>query len=211
MGESDGFERQVMQVTKLFSSIFSVLGTVVLIVSIVLCLMCRNMEPKTRNIPQEARDVSEQFMTFLSAGDYESAGQLIYGQPELGADENLQNSVSARIWEAFRESVTLEAEDSCYLEGKDYCRDVTVSTLDVPGLMQSIASLTQPQQMAVSGEDEALPVSNPDTLLMEAVEEALLSCETVQVQGRLRMVEAGNSWYVIPDKAILTAISGGLG
>lgn len=196
-----------MQVNKIISSLFAVLGTAILVVSIVLCLVCRNLEPMAQSTPQEALDARDAFAASLSAGDLEGAAMWIYGQPELGGDTALQSAAASRIWEAFRSSLSVEADGICYLEGRDYCQDVTVTMLDVPGLMKALPDHVKPSVPAA----EEAPLPDEDQLLMEAVEEALAAGELTQVQGRLRLVEDGGRWYVVPDKTVLAAISGGLG
>lgn len=199
-----------MKLSRFFSSVFAVLGTGVMIVSIILCLLCRNMEPKTQGVAQEAEDVSEQFIGALSSGDYQTAGELIYGQPELGADGAFQSDAAARIWETFRESISCEDSGACYLEGTEIYRDVTVTFLDVSGVLNAVPALAQSMQAAQEAEpDEEAIRKDSDAILMEAVEKALSDGERVSVQGKLQLVQDEGRWYVIPDKTVLSAISGG--
>ncbi len=195
-----------MKLSRFFSSVFAVLGTGVMIVSMIGCLLCRNLEPGAQVVSQEAKDASEQFMQALSSGDYQAAGALIYGQPEMGADGNFQSSAAARVWEAFRESITCENSGECYLEGESVYRDVTVTALDVSGVMNAVPAIAQSMQAA---EKTGPDGEAKDRILREAVEKALSDGERVSVQGRLQLVQDQGHWYVIPDKTVLSAISGG--
>lgn len=192
-----------MKISRFFSALFAVLGTGVLIVSIFLCFLCRNLEPKHQNVSGGAEETSERFMQSLSDGDFSTAGALLYGQPELGAEGAFESDGAADIWEAFRDSISWEAPEGCYLEGTQVYRDVTVTVLDVSAVLKAVPALAQPD-----GASETSP--NPDALLGEAVKEALNRGDTASVSGRLRLIQEDGQWYVIPDKTILSAISGGL-
>lgn len=190
-----------MKPSKVFSSLFFVLGTVLLIVSIVGCLLLRNMETKGQSVPQGAEAVGEQFAAAISGGDLEGAASLIYGQPDLGTAVPFESAAAGQIWESFRESISCEG-GACYWEGTTLYQDVTLSYLDVPGVMKNITSL------AKAGEEDA--DRDADQRLLEAVEKAVAQGQQTAVQGKLRLMEDGGSWYVIPDKTVLSAISGGL-
>lgn len=191
-----------MKLSKFFSSVFAVLGAGVMILSILLCLLCRNHSPKSQIVPQEAEEASRQFMQALSDGDYRTAGGLLYGQPELGAEGDFQSDAAAYLWEAFRGNVSWEAPSGCYLEGAQVYRDVTVTVLDVTAVLDAVPALAQSREDSPSS-------PNTDALLLEAVKEALSGGKTQSVSGKLRLIQDGDQWYVIPDKQILSAISGG--
>lgn len=192
-----------MKLSKFFSSVFSVLGVAVLIVSIAVCLLCRNLESKSQNAPQAAEETSRQFMQALSDGDYRAAGNLLYGQPELGAEGDFQSDAAAYLWDAFRGSVSWEAPSGCYLEGNQVYRDVTVTVLDISGVLNAVPALAQSM-----GDSPFSP--NTDALLLEAVKKALSGGETLSVSGKLRLIQDGGQWYVIPEKKLLSAISCGI-
>lgn len=190
-----------MKISKVFSSLFGILGTVLLIASIGVCLLCRNWTPQNQGVPQAADAAADQFIQALSAGDFASAGNLIYGQPELGAEGVFHSDAAARIWEGFRESFVCQSEGGSYLESTDIYRNVTLSYLDVAGVLRETASFAR-----TTG-DEA---EEPDTQLLTAMDRALSEGKTLRIQGKLRMIEDQGHWYVIPDKTVLSAISGGL-
>lgn len=191
-----------MKLSKFFSSVFAVLGTGVMIVSILLCLLCRNLEPKSQSVPLAAEETSRQFMQALSDGDYQTAGSLLYGQPELGAEGAFESDAAAYLWEAFRGSISWEESSGCYLEGTEVYRDVTVTVLDISSVLNAVPALAQSMGDSPSSPDT-------DALLLEAVKKALSGGETLSVSGKLRLIQDEGQWYVIPDKKILSAISGG--
>lgn len=194
-----------MKTAKVFSAIFGVLGTILLVGSLALCLICRNWEPKAQTGSPEAEAAARQFLDALSQGDYGSAEAMIYGQPKLGGEESFRSEALARVWEAFRERLSFETPEPCYAEGENLYLDVTVWSLDVAGVMRSAADLAKAQ----SAEGETTLSS--EERLLSAVEKALSSGERVSAKGRLQLMEDGDQWYVIPDKTVLSAISGGLG
>lgn len=190
-----------MKPSKVFSSLFFILGTGILIVSIALCLLLRNMETVGRSVPQEAEAAGNQFASALSAGDLEAAADLIYGQPDLGTEASFDSTAAGSIWERFRESISCES-GSCYWEGTSLYQDVTLSYLDVPGVMKDVTALAKAAEA-----DESM---DGEQRLLDTVKTALAQGRQVTVQGKLRLVEEAGSWYVIPDKTVLSALSGGV-
>lgn len=190
-----------MKPSKVFSSLFFILGTGILIVSIALCLLLRNMETVGRGVPQEAEAAANQFASALSAGDLDAAADLIYGQPDLGTEASFDSTAAGSIWERFRESISCEG-GSCYWEGTSLYQDVTLSYLDVPGVMKDVTALAKAAEA-----DESM---DGEQRLLDTVKTALAQGRQVTVQGKLRLVEEAGSWYVIPDKTVLSALSGGV-
>lgn len=188
-----------MKPSKIFSSLFFLLGAILLVVSFGGSLLCRNLTLKGQDVPQEAKAVSDRFIEALSTGDDTALEGLIYGQPELGADGDFQTEAARRIWEAFRDSIACEPAGECYREGQEIYRDVTIMALDASGVAASVSAYVQPTADTLDG----------DKLLLEAVEKALSAGERVSVRGRLRLLKSEEQWYVIPDKTVLSAMSGG--
>lgn len=191
-----------MKPSRVFSSLFFILGTVLLIVSIVGCLLCRNMETKGQSVPQAAEAAAEEFAAAVSAGDLRAASSLIYGQPELGAEASFESGAAQMVWESFLDSLSCEG-GAFRWEGTALYQDVTLSCLDVPGVMREVLTIAG----AGRAEEET---REDDQLLLEAVETAAAQGQRISAQGSLRLIEDGGSWYVIPDKTVLSALSGGL-
>ncbi len=209
-----------MKLSKLFSKIFGVLGAALLVFSLALCLICRNGEPRLAQPPKEAGEASAALMDALSQGDYTAASALLYGQPDLGADGAPEDPAAALVWEAFTGSISYQFSGNCYMAGTDVCQDVTITLLDVPGVIKAIPDLSQSlmaQKAANAAEPEEIYSEDGeylpqvvDQVMLDAARQAIAEAGTVSYDGTLRMFQQNGRWTVIPDRTLLRAISGGL-
>lgn len=207
-----------MKLSKVFSAAFAGLGVILMVAAVAGCLLFRNAGPKNGGIPQAAQDCTEQFAQALMAGDYQAAESLLYGQPDLGVNVAPDGEAAKRTWEAYQGSVSCAFSGACYRKGTEIYRDMTVTALDVPGTMASLPELTQrllDERNAGEPEEAGgaadVRQANVDAVLEDAVRLALASPKTIDYTVTLQLTQQEGRWQVIPDGALLTAISGGLG
>lgn len=178
-----------MKPSKFFSAVFGILAAVLMVLSIAGTLLLRGHEAQSP-VPREAEDAARQFAQALSAGDYQGAGSQIWGQPELGAQGPMTDPQAQAVWDAFRDSLICEGQGPCYWESQALYQDVTVTSLDIAALLNAIPHSGQQPQ--------------------ETVETAISQAPMTQTQGRLQLLEQEGRWFVLPDKTILSAMSGGV-
>lgn len=207
-----------MKISKFFSGLFSVLGTVLLVGTVVLCLISLNAEPKLLEVPEGAQERAEAFLTAVSEGDYAAAGSMMYGQPSLGAEGAPAAGTAAQIWEAFAGSI------SCQLTGEPYAAEdgiawsVSVETLDVSALTASLEERARNllQKRLEEAEDPAALYDEKNNFREEVVDEALLEAveqalqedaQTLRREVTLNLICRDGQWWVVPNDALLQAIS----
>ena len=67
-----------------------------------------NAQPVMLRQPQQAYDRAQLLLQSLEAGDFQGAGELLWGQPSLGADRPAQDQAGQVIWEGFASSFSCE-------------------------------------------------------------------------------------------------------
>lgn len=126
-----------MKVSKFFSGVFALLGTVVMVAAVMVALLNRNAQPRMMDSQKEASAQTQKLMNALCAGDYETAGSLMYGQPVLDVKEP-EDEASALLWSAYRDSFLCGYDGLCYVTDTGIVRDITVTVLDMDSVMENL-------------------------------------------------------------------------
>lgn len=207
-----------MKIAKIFSGVFAVLGMLLMAVTVVLCVLSRNAQPRMLESPEAASAQAQRMMDALCAGDYKTAGSCMYGQPELGAGEP-EDEVSRLLWNAFTDSLSYEFTGVCYVTDAGLARNASVTALNVAKVTQSIPQLAKDRmkEKAEAAEDPSEVLNEQNTDREEPVKQALLDAaeqalsgdtETVTRDVTLNLIYRDGAWWVVPDQALLQIISG---
>lgn len=207
-----------MKMSKFFAGVFGVLGVLLMTGTVMLCLMSRNAQPRMLESPEAASAQAQRMMDALCAGDYDTAGSCMYGQPDLGAGEP-EDEVSRLLWDAFTDSLSYEFTGVCSVTDAGLTRKAAVTALDVTKVTQSVpqrarALLEQQAEAAASpaeiyDEHNAYREELVNQALLEAARQALdESAETVTRDVSLNLIYRDGAWWVVPDQALLQIISG---
>lgn len=207
-----------MKMSKFFSGVFGVLGVLLMTGTVMLCLMSRNAQPRMLESPEAASAQAQRMMDALCAGDYDTAGSCMYGQPDLGAGEP-EDEVSRLLWDAFTDSLSYEFTGVCSVTDAGLTRKAAVTALNVAKVTQSVpqrarALLEQQAEAAASpaeiyDEHNAYREELVNQALLDAAKQALdESAETVTRDVTLNLIYRDGAWWVVPDQALLQIISG---
>lgn len=207
-----------MKMSKFFAGVFGVLGVLLMTGTVMLCLMARNAQPRMLESPEAASAQAQRMMDALCAGDYDTAGSCMYGQPDLGAGEP-EDEVSRLLWDAFTDSLSYEFTGVCSVTDAGLTRKAAVTALDVTKVTQSVpqrarALLEQQAEAAASpaeiyDEHNAYREELVNQALLDAAKQALdESAETVTRDVSLNLIYRDGAWWVVPDQALLQIISG---
>ena len=198
-----------------FSLIFAILGMGILGGSVFFCLTSLNSNAIMVATPEAAEICSEDLMTAIQAGNYTAATDYLYGQVNLGADRDPGDDLGALIWDAFQESFTYEFIGDCYATSTGVARDLWITTLDPTSLNQNLSQRVT--DLAESAEDSIYDAEGHiledqlHQLLLTALAEALdQDASTMTHKIQLNLVYQNGQWFVVPDAALLQAISGGV-
>jgi len=208
-----------MKIARFFAAIFACIGVVLLIGSMGFFLLNRNAEVRVLELPREAVACSDAFAQALKEGDLEGAAQLIYGQPDLGVDTVPADPESAVLWEAFRGSISFEYTGKCHAAQSGLTRAGSITTLDVASVTEKLPERAQSlvnQRIAAAenltdiyDEQNNFREELVTQVLREALQQALAQdARTVTREVTLKLIKRDGRWWVMPDKALLQALSG---
>ena len=210
-----------MKVAKFFAVIFAVLGVVLMLGTAVVCFVSLDASVKLLETPAGAMECADNLADAINAGDYTEAGKLLYGQPDLGVDRAPSDAMGAVIWDAFLESLSFELSGKCYASDEGICRNGTITALHIPSVTENLqtrfrtlltARVNTASDMAELYDDENNFRSElVSEVLQEAVRQALnQDAQYVTYDVTLKLISRDGQWWVVPDDALLTAISGGV-
>ena len=196
------------------------LAVVLAVSALLICLTQRNAAPKLFGKAEGAEKCARGMMECISRGDYAGASAYLYGTPSLGIGDQRETPAAECVWDAFVSSMECRSRGSCYATDAGVAMDFTVSGLDIPSLTQELKqrSATVLEARVEAAEDMSQVYDSnqqyredfAQSVLEEAAREAVAAVGPVENAVTVQLVYEGNQWWVVPDGALMTAISGGI-
>lgn len=210
-----------MKIAKFFAGIFAAAGTVLLVGSIGLCLFSLNAPVQMTQVPEAAVSCSEELVAAIADGDFASVAERLYGQPELGAGRDPADAMGVMVWDAFVQSLSCEFQGDCYADESGIYRDASITALDIPSVTENLqtrahALLTQKVEAATDmaelyDENNDFREDLVSQVLCDALVQAISQDgKTVTRDVTLKLIYRDGQWWVVPDAALLQAITGGV-
>lgn len=210
-----------MKVSKLAAGLFAILGTVLLAGSFVLCLSSLNRPVKMLDGSDAALDCSDAVMEALNAGDFSRLEKRLYGQPDLGVDQEPETALAKQLWQAYRTQISMEYKGACYSTESGLSRDARVTMLNLPEVLEKTndrASALLQKKLDAAEEPELLleengevPQSLKNALMQQALTEVLAENPPVVIWDiSVDLTCRDGQWWVVPDPVLLRMLSGGL-
>ena len=210
-----------MRISKFFSGVFGLLGLALAAGTVWLSLHSLNAAPVLVFQPEAAEEQAQALMTAVEKGDYTTAGNLMYGCPDLGADHDAADRVGQLIWSVFQRSFDYEFTGEFYATDSGVARDVKISALDISGVTENWGVLSQnllTQRMEQAEDMSEIYDENNEyreDFVMDVLYDAVLQAlgedaEYIEQEITLNMVYEQGQWWIVPDHALLQAISGGV-
>lgn len=202
-------------------TLFGIAAVILMVGSVGLALKSLDKPVELAGIPEEAMALSEELMEAVARGDLQAAGNMMYGQPSLGVDREPEDEMGKRVWQKFIGSITYEFTGDCYATDSGISRDATITTLDiakaVPGLRDRIQTELNRRVAEAENMDDLYDENNNfhEAMVMEIFDQAVteaLKEQTPSIQRAITMnlVYRDGQWWVVPDQALLKAISGNM-
>lgn len=201
-----------MKVARFFAVIFAVAGIVLMLGTCIVCFASVNSSVKITEYPDDAAACSEQLATALVNGDYGALEQLLYGKPNLGADDTSVSPGTALLWEAFRNHISFTYSANLYLLDSNLARDAMLTVPDVAAITEKlnarVRSLLEEQNPDAAQAGVYAPAA-VELALQEALTQILreeLPCVSHSVT--IKFIHRDAQWWAVPDQTFLRAISG---
>lgn len=214
-----------MKVAKVFGVLAGVIlgiaGIIVMVGSVGLAVKSLDAPVRLSETPVAAMERSEELMEAVARGDFEAAGSCLYGQPSLGVDRQPEDDMGQKIWAAFVDSIRYEFTSDCYATDSGISRDASITSLNIASAgtkLQSRVKAILDKQVA-EAEDMAQLYDENNNLreemvmaaLSQAVSDALREdTTTITRDVTMNLIFRDGQWWVVPDQALLQAISGNM-
>lgn len=208
-------------IKKLLSLVFAIVGIAAAVAAVSLSLSYKNANPMLLVPPEEAQHQVTGLMEAVCAGDYSTASTYLQGQPNLGVDREPTDAVGVMIWEAFCDSMEYELVGECYATEDGLAQNVVFSCIDVTSVTATLKDRSQTllEQRVEEAEnldevyDEELQYREDfvmDVLYDAATATLKEDAQTITAELTVNMAFQNGQWWIIADKALLDAISGGV-
>ena len=208
-------------IKKLLSLIFAVVGIAAAAAAVYLGMSYKDADPVLLAPPEEAKLQVVGLMDAVCEGDYATATTYLQGQPDLGVDREASDAVGVLIWDAFCDSMSYELVGDCYGTEEGLAQNVKVSCMDITSVTavlkeRSLAMLEKRVDEAEDLDevyDENLQYREDFVMdvLYEAAEVALKEdAATMTMDLTVNMTYQNDTWWIIADRNLLDAISGGI-
>lgn len=214
-----------MKVWKIFSAVVGTLlgiaATGLMVWSVSLAFRSLDAPVQLTQVPQGAMDRSQQLMDAVAAGDFDTAGSILYGQSDLGVQGRPEDQLGQQLWDKFLKSISYEFTGECYATDSGISRDAVITTLDIangaPGLKERIRKeldrrVAEAEDMSqLYDEQNNFREELVNEIYSQAVAEAVAEqTPTIRRQVTLNLIFRDGQWWVVPDQALLRAISGNM-
>lgn len=179
----------------------------------------RDVKPVLLYVPEEVSLRVEEMMDAICCGDFSSAAKRMYGNPDLGIDRESEDPVNSAFWNAFVSSLDYELVGEPYATQSGIAQDVKIISLELSTATEKLGARAEAllQQGLAQAENASEVYDGADykesfveSVIQQAAQQALE--EDVRYSYNvvtLQLVCSDGQWWIMPDKALLSAISGG--
>ena len=207
-----------MKISKLFSGIFAVLAALIAVAAIVISFASLSSTPVLLRASEEALDTVDVMMNAVCEGNYNEAGAMMYGMPDLGVHE-AADEVGQLVWDSFVSSISYELVGGFHATDSGLAQNVRITSLDMKSIAKSLGNYAQtllPQRVE-EAEDISLVYDEENNYREEFVMSVLLEATAMALEKdaayneqeiTLSLVYRYGQWWVVPEQPLLSAISG---
>ena len=204
---------------KISSIVLSIMGFLSIIAGIIAVFWGLQAEPVILREPEKAKQCAEGFLKAINDGSLAEAADYLPDPSVLGEVPEDADPIAALIWDTYRTQLEAELVSGLYTTADGLCMDMELTAPDVDDAVEKIGTLAvermQERVAAASdmselyGDDGQYRPELVDNVLQQAALETLM-CDlpTVTTGITLHLTQSGEAWKVIPDRALINALSG---
>lgn len=204
---------------KISSIVLSIMGFLSIIAGISTVFWGLQADPMILREPEKAKQCAEEFLQAINDGSLAEAADYLPDPSALGEVSEDADPIAALIWDTYRTQLEAELVSGLYTTADGLCMDMELTALDVDDAVEKIGTLAvermQERVAAASdmselyGDDGQYRPELVDNVLQQAALETLM-CDlpTVTTGITLHLTQSEEAWKVIPDRALINALSG---
>ena len=206
-----------MKNTKQLSTLFALLGVILLIATVALSFATRNMPTLLVRTSPKATQCTQDFMDAIDREDYAAASTLLAGQPQLDPSSESESALSDLLWEAYHSTFSYEFTSECYATETGLARDVRITALDIPAVMTVLEERTPKlleQRVATTDGNLVYDKNNNyrEDFVMDVLHDCAASilakdqpCTSWDIT--LHLDFQNGQWQILPEPALMNVIS----
>ena len=208
-----------MKLTKIFAVLFGLIGLAVAVAAVWICLTFHDASPILLSPATEARKSVVTMLDAVCGGDYAAASQQILGNPQFGASYKPEDPAEEMMWNAFQSSFSYELEQECFSTESGLALNTKITFLELESITRNLRERTQKLiQERIDAAESMDQIYNEhneflESFVMEALEDAV--SDAIAQDARFKTVEItvnliwrDSKWWVLPDAALMSALSG---
>ena len=216
---------EVMKMTKKLGQILMLLGLCVAVATVAVAFGNLQADPDLLGEDTVAHDRIVTMMDAFCAGDYATAQSVLQGETVLGVDRQPGDQMGQIVWEAFQNSMTYQLVGERYATNSGIAQDIIITTMDIDAVtdyVEANAKTVLDQRVndrlaSAENLDEIYDEENQyrEEFIMSVVYEVtrtavVTTTATVQTKLTLNLVWEDDQWWIVPNEALLDAVSGGI-
>ena len=204
---------------KISSIVLSIMGFLSIIAGISTVFWGLQAEPVILREPEKARQCAEEFLQAVNDGSLAEAADYLPDPSALGEVPEDADPIAGLVWDTYRTQLDAELVSGLYTTADGLCMDMELTALDVDDVVEKIGTLAvkRMQERAAAASDmselygdngQYRPELVDDVLQKAALETLMCDLPTVTTGITLHLTQSGEAWKVIPDRALINALSG---
>ena len=204
---------------KISSIVLSIMGFLSIIAGIIAVFWGLQADPVILREPEKGKQCAEEFLQAINDGNLAEAADYLPDPSALGKVPEDADPIAALIWDTYRTQLDAELVSGLYTTADGLCMDMELTALNVNDAVEKIGSLAvkrmQEHVAAASdmselyGDDgQYRPELVDDVLQQAALETLMCDLPTVTTGITLHLTQSGEAWKVIPDQALIDALTG---
>ena len=204
---------------KMSSVVLSIVGFLSIIAGIFAIFWGLQADPMILREPEKAKQCAEEFLQAINDGSLAEAADYLPDPSTLGEVPEDADPIAALIWDTYRTQLEAELVSGLYTTADGLCMDMELTALDVDDAVEKIGTLAverMQERVAATldmselyGDDgQYRPELVDDVLQQAALETLMCDLPTVTTSITLHLTQSGEAWVVIPDRALINALSG---
>ena len=210
-----------MKNSRIFSAVFAFLFLQLAALVLLICFSPLSHQPLLLKPSHEATLQTQDMLDAVCRGDYSAAEQFLLGQPSLGVDRPATDEVGQVFWDTFIKSLSYELQGPCFATGSGLGQAVSITCLDIDATSASLGQRSQAllEELLVSSEDTSDVYDENNEyrkdVVMEVLHQAVQDVLAEDAVYRtttitVNLVQNDGTWWILPEDALLSAISGGI-
>lgn len=208
-----------MKKMRMIPWVFGLLAVAAAAAAILLTVRFLNTPPVLVKVPDAALAQVDAMMNAVCEGDFETASQYMYGDPDLGVDREAADPVGELIWNAFADSLSCERSGECFATDAGLAQNVVFRSLDFDSVTENLGD--RAQTLLARRVEEAVDTSQiydenneyREDFVMEVLYDAAKAAieedaRYTEQEITLNLTYRDGQWWIMPEQALISAISG---